>query len=109
MRIFNLPFVRPIDDKVFGGVLNFKQGMFIMSSVVLFVVLFLYSSETNEADTADKVNWIMITLKIIFFIAYTSFMIILSFVKKREEMSMDEYLIELLRFHIRNNTITYNK
>lgn len=107
-RRFNQPFVKPIEDKIVGGVLTFKQLLYLVSIIVVFSLLFLYSSNTVVVGEIKQVRWFFVIFKLIVLIIYGIFAVSFAFVKIHE-MDLDSYLKELLKFHFKNKTITYKK
>lgn len=103
MRYFKIPYGKKVEDKIIGGKLTQKQGLYIGSIVVLFLFLFILND-----NYIDEGNIKAVILRLIILSAYSIPACIFAFYKK-DIYNLDEYLYLKFKFKNRNKKIIYEK
>lgn len=103
MRYFKIPYGKKVEDKIIGGKLTHKQGLYIGSIVVLFLFLFILNDNyINEGNIRAVV------IKLFILITYSIPICILAFYKK-DIYDLDEYFYMKIKFKNRKKKIIYEK
>lgn len=103
MRYFKIPYGKKVEDKIIGGKLTQKQGLYLGSIVVLFLFLFILND-----NYIDEGNTRAVVIKLIVLITYSIPICILAFYKK-DIYDLDEYLYMKIRFKNRERKTIYEK
>ncbi len=105
MRSFKIPYGKILPDKIIGGILTPKEGLYAGSILILFSMLFIFdNSYIGERFIDIKI----ILLRLLILIIYSSIIAAFIYVKK-DIYDLDQWLLLKIKFKNRNKKIIYEK
>lgn len=93
MRIFKVPFDIKREEKIFGGYLSLRQVIYLMLCAISFLVF------------VTKLN---ITIKLIFSISSSIFLILCAFLKINEQ-NFDKFFFYAIKYLFRKKKYVYER
>ncbi len=104
MRSFKIPYGKILPDKIIGGILTPKEGLYAGSILILFSILFIFDNTYIE----ENINFKSIIIRLIILFIYSSIISAFIFIKK-DIYDLDQWLLLKIKFKNRNNKITCEK
>jgi len=105
-RTFKIPYGKILPDKIIKGILTPKEGLYAGSILILFSILFIFSSYTG--NTEENINFKSILVKLIIFLIYSCIIAAFIWIKK-DIYDLDQWLLLKLKFKNRNKKIVCEK
>lgn len=107
MRSFKIPYGKILPDKIIGGVLTPKEGLYAGSILILFSMLFIFDN-SYIGGVGENINLISIIIRLFILLIYSSIIAAFIFVKK-DIYDLDQWLILKIKFKNRNRKIICEK
>ena len=106
MRSFKIPY-GILPDKIIGGILTPKEGLYAGSILILFSILFIFDN-SYIGGAGENIKFKSIILRLFILFIYSSIITAFIFIKK-DIYDLDQWLLLKIKFKNRNRKIICEK
>ncbi len=107
MRVFKIPYGKILPDKIIGGILTPKEGLYAGSIMILLSILFIFDN-SFMGGPEEGIDFKSIVLRLIILLVYSILIACFIFIKK-DIYDLDQWLMLKIKFKNRNRKTIYEK